>query len=494
METGNTVSRGVGGSGLPLRAQGSPPSASREAAIRPLAIHRSNDHGDKIEPHDGSGSSAQGRERANLAEPREIWSRERLKREIEEYVKQAYLEITYEDQLSGCRTRLFEPQWHATDSPQPSFQSQRHLSGLEASLVLRHILAPVIDWYVLSETEAKAGEAVERQNKIARALDRYEGEGNARLGRQDFSGRVLYRNVLDAGIEVNILTLVNRAHEGIHWGRVDHAAQLIDKALNLATRLDYHPISAKCWYWKGVVCHKHGSRAEAAECFFNALPAVGKYIEGDYLPRYIQYYRNDMLDTLEAKGLIPVEDRREWAGRLTNAAVGVEPLDFPSPRQQPTKEVTPVSRRPPEPKIRRDSSSPGNMSSIMAEIDDVICEFDGSEDHLVENVFEGWTFQKTSTTAGHADDGLPNSPDTSLSKSDLSPKSRSPRKYAMGSSTPRPRSSSLPEPVLSGKPVQREVVPLLERRHPRTGKLTLAMLSQSGPRIVGLGLRPKTRR
>ena len=266
--------------------------------------------------------------------------RKRLRLEIEAYVTEVYLSEVYGDFLSGHRTRLYEPSWPpSSQSLGKCFESHCPKSQKEADAILQKILAPLLDWYALPESQADEKAAVEKQSKIAKALDRRERERGARECQQKGQGchtLTLYRNVPDAGLEANILMLINRAHLAVQRGSLEHADRLIDKALGTVDRLDYRPLSAKCWYWKGLVADKRGSASEAAEAFFNALECVGKYAEGDYLPKYIQVYQQEILDMLQ----IDTESGKiEMARKLERAAKGNEPFHLPSPRPAQYEEI-----------------------------------------------------------------------------------------------------------------------------------------------------------
>ena len=259
--------------------------------------------------------------------------RKRLRLEIEAYVTEVYLSEVYGDFLSGHRTRLYEPSWPPSrQSLGTSFQSNCPKSRKEADVILQKTLAPLLDWYALPDSQADEKEAVEKQSKISKALDKCERNKGARECRQKGQGchtLTLYRNVPDAGLEANILMLINRAHLAVQRGNLERADRLIDKALGTVDKLDYRPLSAKCWYWKGLVADKRGSALEAAEAFFNALECVGKYAEGDYLPKYIQVYQQEILDMLQ------IDDQSgkiEMARKLERAAKGTEPFHLPSPR------------------------------------------------------------------------------------------------------------------------------------------------------------------
>jgi tetratricopeptide (TPR) repeat protein len=265
--------------------------------------------------------------------PQSARMRKRLRLEIEAYLRETYLNSVYGDSLSSSRTRLYEPSWPPSVQPDNSSQTP-HLpkSRNGADTVLQEIIAPLLDWYSLPDSQANTREALQKQDKIAKALDKHERERGARICRRKLQGSgvgTLYRNLPDAGLEANILMLTNRTHLAAQRGYIERAERLIDRALGLVDALDYRPLNAKCWYWKGLVADQRGSAKEAAEAFFNALECVGKYIEGDYLPVYIQVYEQTILDMLH------VEDeasRIEMARRLQRAAKGAEPLHLPSPK------------------------------------------------------------------------------------------------------------------------------------------------------------------
>jgi hypothetical protein len=265
--------------------------------------------------------------------PQSARMRKRLRLEIEAYLRETYLNSVYGDSLSSNRTHLYEPSWPPSAQPDNSSQTPRRpKSRNEADTVLQKIIAPLLDWYSLPDSQANTPDALQKQNKIAKVLDKHERERGARMCRQKLQGSsvgTLYRNLPDAGLEANILMLINRTHFAVQCGHIERAERLIDRALGFVDALDYRPLNAKCWYWKGMVADRRGSAKEAAEAFFNALECAGKYIEGDYLPVYIQVYEQTILDMLH------VEDetsRIEMARRLQRAARGVEPLHLPSPK------------------------------------------------------------------------------------------------------------------------------------------------------------------
>jgi hypothetical protein len=265
--------------------------------------------------------------------PQSARMRKRLRLEIETYLRETYLNSVYGDSLSSNRTHLYEPSWPPSVQPDNSSQTpHRPKSRNGADTVLQEIIAPLLDWYSIPGSQANTREALQKQNKIAKALDKYERERGARICRQKLQGSgvgTLYRNLPDAGLEANILMLTNRTHLAVQCGHIERAERLIDRALGFVDALDYRPLNAKCWYWKGLVADQRGGAKEAAEAFFNALECVGKYIEGDYLPVYIQVYEQTILDMLH------VEDeasRIEMARRLQRAARGAEPLYLPSPK------------------------------------------------------------------------------------------------------------------------------------------------------------------
>jgi tetratricopeptide (TPR) repeat protein len=260
-------------------------------------------------------------------------TRKRLKLEIEAYLPETYLDDVYGDLLSGNHRRLYEPSWPSSLPPRnTSPPPHRPKSRREANTILQKTITPLLDWYSLPESKTHTPEAVQRQSKIAKALDKHERERGARECRQKIRGSgsdTLYRNLPDAGLEANILMLINRAHLALQSGLSERAERHIDRALGLVHKLDYLPLNAKCWYWKGLVADKRGGAKEAAEAFFNALECVGKYVEGDYLPKYIQVYEQEILDMLQIKDEV---GRVEIARKLERAAKGVEPLHLPSPK------------------------------------------------------------------------------------------------------------------------------------------------------------------
>jgi hypothetical protein len=265
--------------------------------------------------------------------PQSARMRKRLRLEIEAYLQETYLNSVYGDSLSSSRTRLYEPSWPPSVQPDnPSQMPHRPKSRNGANTILQKIIAPLLDWYSLPDSQANTREALQKQNKIAMALDKHERERGARICREKLQGSgvgTLYCNLPDASLEANILMLTNRTHLAVQCGHIERAERLIDRALGFADVLDYGPLNAKCWYWKGLVADQRGSAKEAAEAFFNALECVGKYIEGDYLPAYIQVYEQTILDILHVEG---EASRIEIARRLQRAARGAEPLYLPSPK------------------------------------------------------------------------------------------------------------------------------------------------------------------
>ena len=267
---------------------------------------------------------------------RQLRKRRRLKSDIEEYLEDTYLAQVYGDFLSSHRTRLYEPEWPRSGSRRSPPLPFAPKSRTEARSVRKEVLGPLIGWYTLPETDTTA-EGERKQRKIALALDKYEREKGARLIRHTSKGSscLLYRNLPDAGLELNIMMLINRAHLAVQRGYLNRAECLVDEALGLVVSLDYQPLTAKCWYWKGLIADKRDSPSEAVRAFFNALPCVGKYAEGEHLPRYIQVYKNGILDMLESCGAFSEQDRASWSKKLDRAAAGIESLHTSPPQLSP---------------------------------------------------------------------------------------------------------------------------------------------------------------
>ncbi len=269
-----------------------------------------------------------------------------LRAEIDTYLKETYLSEVYDDFLSSHGTRLYQPSHPHTAKSGFGPSSQIPKSRRQATAVLSANLAPLIPWYSLSSAQAKMPSAQERQLKITCALDKYGRERGLRLYCQKIEGSgavSLYRNLPDVELELNIRMLLTRAHLSVRQGQLERADRLVNRALGIVDALGYPPLNAKVWYWKGLVADKCGHVKEAAEAFFYALECVGKYAEGDYLPKYVKVYGEQMLDFLR----VEAEHRSEWMYPLQPSAEGIEPLHMPSPTELPIGGTSGLGLTPP---------------------------------------------------------------------------------------------------------------------------------------------------
>lgn len=108
---------------------------------------------------------------------------------------------------------------------------------------------------------------------------------------------LLYDNVIDAGYEIKVRTLLLRGSIAVELGCLDKAQFLIAEALETARKLDYIPIEAKCKYWEAMVLHKRGRHGEAERAFVQSRPCVGRYIEGEEVDRWLEYYQRSAFNS-----------------------------------------------------------------------------------------------------------------------------------------------------------------------------------------------------
>jgi hypothetical protein len=226
-------------------------------------------------------------------------SRAELSRGILEYLQESMIEEVYGDTLSGHRSRIYVPTWpaDATDNPGPLLH--RTMSRKEANQKFHELFDPVRQWHKLRQNDATSKETKAKETQIVGVLNKNRRDRAAKAPCERLPGKVLlYQNLPDAALELQVWTFVNASHMAIRRKDLNQAERHINAALQLAAKLQYEPIVAKCWYWRGVVAEEFGDRQTAADSFLEAFPCVGIYLEGDLLREKVTLYKEDMLEML----------------------------------------------------------------------------------------------------------------------------------------------------------------------------------------------------
>ena len=220
-----------------------------------------------------------------LPEPGEENSLVLLFRRVENSVTDTYLRRFYGDYLSGCRNKIFEPQYPTEVEKSESAPALPRDVELREQTLQQALNPTIVRWYdEVSRSGRLSRRQQQLQEKIDRALDRYDQvREDESLGLSYEGQGMLYRNLPDAAIEIHVNMLLNQAHSAIQRRQLDHAEDLVQKALSATWNLDYEPIDARCFAWLYVIRQLRQDTQGAAKAFLSALPCVGKYIEGRLL-------------------------------------------------------------------------------------------------------------------------------------------------------------------------------------------------------------------
>ncbi len=247
-------------------------------------------------------------------------SRDELTEEILQYLQHSVLKAVYGDCLSGSRRRRYEPQWpmEFRDIDPPLDQP---LSQEEANFEFHQLFQPLGDWYKPSKSVNTFQDAHSRQKQIAAALSVHSHNRATQPPVEKRSGNfLLYRNLPDAAMEVNIWSFINTTHVAIRRKEWQLADDRLSRAFLLASKLGYQPLVGKCWYWRGMIADGCGDRKTAADCFLQAMPCVGFYQEGEMLSKVVVEYKHDLLEMLDEQDEYKRGD--QWSERLRRAILG----------------------------------------------------------------------------------------------------------------------------------------------------------------------------
>lgn len=138
--------------------------------------------------------------------------RERLKLETEADILETFLGNVYGDLLSGNRRGLYGSLRPASQYHNTTPSLHRPNPRREASAIRRKTIAPLLDWYSVSDSKASTTEVEQRWSKIAKVLEKHAQDRGAKNCRQKIQGlgsETLYRNVLGAVLEAYIFMLIN---------------------------------------------------------------------------------------------------------------------------------------------------------------------------------------------------------------------------------------------------------------------------------------------
>jgi hypothetical protein len=256
-------------------------------------------------------------------------SRDELAEEVSEYLKHSMLEAVYGDSLSGSRTRRYEPKW-PVDVEHAEPPLHQPASQGEANRKFRQLFRPLHGWHMLPETVNTAWGARARLQHITSTLVEHRQLRNKKPPPPEkrSGSLLLYRNLPDAAIEVNVWSLINAAHLAIQQEQLYVADRRITKAFSLASKLRYEPLIAKCWYWRGRVADGFGDRRTAADCFLEAMHCNGVYQEGELLSKAVVEYKEDLLQVLQERVDEKGEDK--WSQLVGRAIRGIEPWFQPA--------------------------------------------------------------------------------------------------------------------------------------------------------------------
>jgi len=125
--------------------------------------------------------------------------------------------------------------------------------------------------------------------------------------------------ILASGIELKILTLLNRVHLHVQHDRISDAAELCGQALHLSTLLPDHILGTRCWYWKGFIAHRLHRCEEVAQAFVKAMPRVKECREGSRFPSLARQYHDPMVLFIKL-GATDVARQLEQLEELTSEA------------------------------------------------------------------------------------------------------------------------------------------------------------------------------
>jgi hypothetical protein len=292
-------------------------------------------------------------------------SRDELAEEVSGYLKHSMLEAVYGDSLSGSRTRRYEPKW-PVDVEHAEPPLHQPASQGEANSKFRQLFRPLHGWHKLPETANTAWASRARLLHITSTLVEHRQLRNTKPPPPEKrSGNLLlYRNLPDAAIEVNVWSLINVAHLAIQQEQLYVADRRITKAFSLASKLRYEPLIAKCWYWRGRVADGFGDRRTAADCFLEAMHCNGVYQEGELLSKAVVEYKEDLLQVLKERVNEKGEDK--WSQLVGRAVRGIEPWFQPArdlpPRLSYSSSVTTAEEMSPKDVRERNNIHTGNSS------------------------------------------------------------------------------------------------------------------------------------
>lgn len=315
---------GLGLRGLPL-----PDRTSSSEFSPPIQFsEEANSHSENDDRSDASSTSERTDSLSKGLDDNEL-SKDELRDEVLQYLQRATIDEAYGDTLSGSRTRRYEPKWPMEFKvPEPPLLEPA--SQQEADAIFNKLLYPLRGWHRLPEDEHTTWESHNRRRQILSTFKLHREFRKAQPPPPDsLAGNfLLYRNLPDSALEVNVWSSINAAHIAIRRDDWDVADRRITRALIAASKLRYGPLIAKCWYWRGVIADGLGDRQTAADCFLSAMRCVGVYQEGELMSTVVVAYKLDLLDLLDEKD--SNEGENTWTRQVRRAILGIDPWFRPA--------------------------------------------------------------------------------------------------------------------------------------------------------------------
>ncbi|KAI9787837.1 MAG: hypothetical protein M1816_007404 [Peltula sp. TS41687] len=96
-------------------------------------------------------------------------------------------------------------------------------------------------------------------------------------------GSFLYDNLPDQISEMTVKAMLIQAERAVKQRRWAQAYELAVGALGIARQLEFPPLMAKCYFWKGWAEYRQGMWAAALESFVCAEPCRRFYLESRWL-------------------------------------------------------------------------------------------------------------------------------------------------------------------------------------------------------------------
>ena len=214
--------------------------------------------------------------------------------QVKQHIFQQYTRTTHGQDPIDERHEQVSPCWPPKSDSNTSSVLTRSFAQEDVMRTLKELTKPYLSWYAYSLNEyngaidqrgaLRAGENIlkeRHERKFARICNKY--------------GSFLYPNAFDVMKELQIQTLINRAHLAYQRGKFNKVLDLSYEALKLAVLLDYEPLMGRCYYWIAAAKRSQGKHRAAARDILRARPCIGKYIEGTKIPDLATAIRKELI-------------------------------------------------------------------------------------------------------------------------------------------------------------------------------------------------------